>query len=289
MKKWIILMSTGLILTACGETADQQNEEPAGTEETTESSINNSQTSSSGESSGTIESSQAQEENTENRSEDTEESSEEATNEAQTVIDKAKNQLNNGETDKASLTIRTLKEEQGDNLTENELSQIEEVKQNLANEKVDQAKDNQSSEHQEVRQSTVMQEDYKESSGKNLEDASDEEVEKWLNEQDAADSENTSQSNTAENNQNQNSSNNQPKTKEELKNYALTQVTEQTGLLSEDYTYFVDLKEDNWATVEIREEQSDGATEWTTMVGLYRYNVETDTLEKMNPVSGEFN
>jgi len=293
MKKWLILMSTGLILTACGGTTAQQNEAPVETEETSEAGNDNSQSSSNGASSETTdsESSQSQEENTDSESSSTGETTEVSTNETQSAIDKATSQLNNGALDKAALTIRTLEEEQGDSLTENEVSQIEEIKQNIDSEKMTQAETNQPSEYQEVRQSSVMKEKFEETTGENLEDASDEEVETWLNEQDTSGSENTPQNNTEENNQNKNqdSSSNQPKTDEELKNYALNQVTEQTGLLSENYAYFVDLQEDNWVTVEIREEHSDGATEWTTMVGLYRYNVETDTLEKMDPVTGEFN
>lgn len=290
MKKWLMLMSAGVVLTACG-TSEQENEAPAETEETAEVESGDSQTSSSTDSQ-----SQSQE-TTETESTQSEEESNESTESSsdttQTAIYEARTQLNEGETDQAALTIRTLEEQNGENFTEEESSQVEELKQAIDNEKATQTENNQPSNYQEVRESTVVNENYQESTGENLNNASDEEVESWLSEEESTDSQNSSQQNsddqTQNQNQNQDSSDNQTATVQELENYALEQVTEQTGLLDENYTYFTDLQEDNWVQVEIREQHSDGEVGWTTMVGFYRYNVETDTLETMDPITGEFN
>ncbi|GAB2479552.1 hypothetical protein GCM10008929_01580 [Alkalibacterium psychrotolerans] len=132
---------------------------------------------------------------------------------------------------------------------------------------------NQESAYKEERQSAILAEEYLTATGQSIETASDEDLSAWLSEKEAEkDAENSERD----------------WTKEEAENYAFDQLILLEELSYENYFFFVNMTTDDWVQLEAREAvEQDGVT-WSNLIGLYRYNVSTDELQKLDAVTGEY-
>lgn len=65
---------------------------------------------------------------------------------------------------------------------------------------------------------------------------------------------------------------------------AKTAVTEATGYSEEDYLFLIHPIEDEIATIEVREDGEEVAS----MLGMFRYNDETQELQEMDLLTGEY-
>lgn len=131
----------------------------------------------------------------------------------------------------------------------------------------------QESAYKEERQSAILAEEYLTATGQSIETASDEDLSAWLSEKEAEkDAENSERD----------------WTKEEAENYAFDQLILLEELSYENYFFFVNMTTDDWVQLEAREAvEQDGVT-WSNLIGLYRYNVSTDELQKLDAVTGEY-
>ncbi|MCC5895282.1 MAG: hypothetical protein JJU16_07445 [Alkalibacterium sp.] len=127
--------------------------------------------------------------------------------------------------------------------------------------------------YKDERQSAIMAEEYETATGQSIQEATDEELADWF----------TQKENSAEVEENT-----QSWTKEEAENYAFDQLIMLENLNYEKYFFFVNSMEEDWVQLEVREPvEQDGVT-WSNLIGLYRFNVSTDELEKLDIVTGEY-
>lgn len=138
----------------------------------------------------------------------------------------------------------------------------------------------------EERQSTTLAEEYLEDTEESLAEATDEEIEVWLEQREAARVEAEQVAEETEEEEAENA----PRfaTKAEAEDYAFEQTMAQLSIESENIFSFVSQQEDGWVQIEIRENQEEEGLEWSTMIGIYRYNVETDVLEVRDAVTGAY-
>ena len=50
----------------------------------------------------------------------------------------------------------------------------------------------------------------------------------------------------------------------------------------------MDRTDDQWVSIEVRETVKQDGVEWSNLIGLYRYDLQTDSIEKMDSVTGEY-
>lgn len=212
-------------------------------------------------------------------------------NDYQTRLDQAKAQYDASKLDEAAGTLSLLlKEDLADYpdiqseaetlLEEVNLTQAEQAKKvaGTSSDKI---------EYQTERQSSVLGEEYLAATGKSIEDATDEELGNWLAEKEKkAETETNSEETTTE----------KTETKEqktfasdkEAEDYAFNQSVDRLKLNNENYSIFVDRTDDQWVSIEVRETVKQDGVEWSNLIGLYRYDLQTDSIEKMDSVTGEY-
>lgn len=74
----------------------------------------------------------------------------------------------------------------------------------------------------------------------------------------------------------------------EAEDYAFNQSVDRLKLNNENYSIFVDRTDDQWVSIEVRETVKQDGVEWSNLIGLYRYDLQTDSIEKMDSVTGEY-
>jgi hypothetical protein len=194
------------------------------------------------------------------------------------LLEQAKEEYYGGNLDAASGTLsRLLQKDLSDKeLLEAEAEDLkEEISQQQAEEASETAESQADSAFKEERQSALLSEEYKAATGKDLSEATDEEIEAWMTERDAeSDGEEAEGSDM---------------TRAEAENLAFEQVIERADIDEENYFYFVNYTEDNWVQVEARESvEQDGVT-FSNLIGMYRYNVSTDEMQKLDVITGDYN
>ncbi|GEK89037.1 hypothetical protein AB4027_02945 [Alkalibacterium putridalgicola] len=203
------------------------------------------------------------------------------------LLEQAKEEYYGGNLDAASGTLsRLLQKDLSDKeLLEAEAEDLkEEISQQQAEEASETAESQADSAFKEERQSALLSEEYKAATGKDLSEATDEEIEAWLTERDAEKNE-PAQGETA----GEESMPESNMTRAEAENYAFEQVIERAEIDEENYFYFVNYTEDNWVQVEARESvEQDGVT-FSNLIGMYRYNVSTDEMQKLDVITGDYN
>ncbi|EXJ23707.1 hypothetical protein ADIAL_0822 [Alkalibacterium sp. AK22] len=194
-------------------------------------------------------------------------------------LDKARQEYAAGELDAASGTLsRLLKADLTSHPTVQ--SEGEELKQEIHDQQSQQAQETaqvlgEQSTYQEERQSALLAEEYMRATGESIDQASDEELEGWFE-----DREGQAEAGEADDEREW--------TKEEAESYAFDQLLIREDLDYDQYFFFVNLTEEDWVQIEAREAvEQDGVT-WSNLIGLYRYNVSTDELEKLDSVTGDF-
>lgn len=260
MKKWTklaALLTVGTVLAACGNETEESAEAP----ET------------------------AQEKTTEISTETPAESTGSET-EYQDMLDQAQAQFDADQTDEAAGTLSIL--------LKNDLSSFPELQSEAENlleevnvaqaEKARQAAGASSdkTEYQTERQSSVLSEEYLADTGESIEEATDEELGNWLTQREAEVKENEEKA------EEETTPGSQFATDAEAEDYAFEQVMNRLELTNENYSYFVDKTDEEWVTVEVRETVEQDGVEWSNMIGLYRFNLNDEHIEKLDSVTGEY-
>lgn len=218
-------------------------------------------------------------ENQETEEQDAEEEAEESLEQEhyQSLLDKAREEYEVGQLDAAAGTLSVLLQ---NDMTDHEAikTEAENLKEEIHVLQAENAREvagaySEDSTYQDERQSAILAEEYLESTGLSIEEATDEELMEWFIQREA----DGDQAEEAE-----------EWTKEEAENYAFDQLLLLEDLNYEAYIFFVNLMEDDWVQLEVREPvEQDGVT-WSNLIGLYRFNVSTDELLKLDIVTGEY-
>lgn len=125
----------------------------------------------------------------------------------------------------------------------------------------------------EERQSAILSEEFLTATGQRIEDASDEDLADWISEKEAQAITDDSE---------------REWTKEEAENYAFDQLMILEDLNYENYFFFVNMTAEDWVQLEAREAIERDGVSWSNLIGLYRYNVYSDELQKLDTVTGEY-
>lgn len=263
--RWAALLATGALLAACN----------ADTEETQTPDIEESET-----------------------DETVDESAEEGVVEEpdessgyQLVLDQARAQLDAEEYDAATTTLTDLLEQDLSDYPEieaeaNEL--LDEVHTRMAERAREVAgATEENSEFATIRQSSIYAQKFLEDTGIEITEASDEEIHAWFDENEVEADE------PLEDEVGDESGSARFSTPEEAVDYAFDQTVERLDwnntLDPETSQFFVsDIDEEGWVKIEVRQKQQTDEVEWSTMVGIYRFNLETDQLQRLDPITGEY-
>ncbi|WP_423188603.1 hypothetical protein ACO1PF_08370 [Alkalibacterium sp. f15] len=200
------------------------------------------------------------------------------------LLEQAKDEYYSGELDAAAGTLSRLLQ---NDLSDNELlkAEAEDLKEEIGQQQAENAKAaaeiQVASEFKEERQSTLLSEEYEATKEKSLSEATDEELESFLTEKEVQKNEPVVEVEAA--------NEDALMTKEEAENHAFEQVLERAVIEGENYFYFVNYEQESWVQVEAREAvEQDGVT-FSNLIGIYRYNVETDEIQKLDIITGEYN
>lgn len=77
-------------------------------------------------------------------------------------------------------------------------------------------------------------------------------------------------------------------TLEEEQNYVLDKVVEKTGISPSDNQFFATKENETTYQIEIRHAHEVDGVEISNMVGMFKYDLSSDSLTKMDPVSGKY-
>lgn len=207
------------------------------------------------------------------------------------MLEQAKDEYYSGELDAAAGTLSRLLQ---NDLSENELlkAEAEDLKEEISQQQAENAKAlaeiQVASEYKEERQSTLLSEEYEAAKEQSLSEATDEELGSFLTEKEVEKNEPVVDAEAADETDTTESSEKNAMTKEEAENYAFEQVLTRDEVEGENYFYFVNYSEENWVQVEAREAvEQDGVT-FSNLIGIYRYNVATDEMQKLDIITGEY-
>lgn len=196
----------------------------------------------------------------------------------QSLLDQARREYEADQLDAAAGTLSLLMEndlEEYPELSEEAEGLLDEIK-GIQAEKAAQVAGAQSEEsrYKEERQSALYSDDYFNATGQSMEEASDEELDVWFAQKEEAEEESDADEHEW--------------TKEEAENYAFDQLILHENLAFEKYIYFVNQAEQNWVNIEVREPVEQDGVAWSNMIGIYRFNVSTNELQKLDTVTGQY-
>lgn len=77
-------------------------------------------------------------------------------------------------------------------------------------------------------------------------------------------------------------------TAEEQETYVLHRVSELTGYQGSDYRYIINAVSDKVYEIEIRDGREEFSDHHASLVGIYQYNLATDTMKTYNPLTNNF-
>jgi len=140
------------------------------------------------------------------------------------------------------------------------------------------------------RQSELAAEEFNKATGTDIQSASDEEIEQWLAEKEQAEVEQINQ--TTQDEEPDTEENEPEVTEEELllqeQESVLDAVMDQLAMNPEGHEFFLVKIDEQTYQVEIRQPHAVEDVEISNMIGIFEYNMENETLKKMNPITGEF-
>lgn len=127
-----------------------------------------------------------------------------------------------------------------------------------------------SSIYSEERQSSLMAEQFEAETGQAIDEVSDEELGLWLEEK------------------NKETETTGDLSKEETEDLAFDLFLENQSLTGESYFYFVNQEEEDWVQIEVREAVEQDGVEWSNLIGIYRVNVVSEEIQKLDSISGVY-
>ena len=125
------------------------------------------------------------------------------------------------------------------------------------------------------RTSDLAAAEFSKATGKDIKTVSDDEIDSWLTDKEAAVAESSKETTTKA-------------TPEEEVNAALDKIVALTGISPEDNQFYATKKDEQTYTVEIRHSHEVDGVGISNMVGMFEYNLATKELKKMDPLTGEY-
>lgn len=125
------------------------------------------------------------------------------------------------------------------------------------------------------RTSDLAAAEFSKATGKDIKTVSDDEIDSWLTDKEAAVAESSKETTTKV-------------TPEEEVNAALDEIVALTGISPEDNQFYATKKDEQTYTVEIRHSHEVDGVGISNMVGMFEYNLATKELKKMDPLTGEY-
>ncbi|WP_035445127.1 hypothetical protein [Atopococcus tabaci] len=275
MKNWktsALLLASTLVLTACGTQTQEAGEDTAET-------VNTAQ----------VDTSQSSAEQVDTASQPVEETDVEATYE--NMLAQGREEYEAGLLDAAGGTLTLL--------LENDLSQYEAIETEALDlqEEIKAAQAEKAREEMETvpeetayateRQSVLAAEEFNKATGEDIQSVSDEEIGAWLDEKEQAEAEKIQASATEDTSEAESVLSEEELLQQEQQ-AVLESVIRQLGLEPEGRQFFLVKTDEQTYQVEIRQPHAVEDVEISNMLGIFEYNMETGTLKKMNPVTGEY-
>lgn len=142
--------------------------------------------------------------------------------------------------------------------------------------------------------------EFKAATGHDIKSASDDDIKTWLDEKEAtensatASSESASSESVAVSSESASSSSvsseNTPVISlEEERNSVLEKIVALTGISAKDNQFYSSKEDENTYQVEVRHAHEVDGVGISNMVGMFKYDLLTETLMKMDPLTGEYN
>lgn len=125
------------------------------------------------------------------------------------------------------------------------------------------------------RTSDLAAAEFSKATGKDIKTVSDDEIDSWLTDKEAAVAESSKETTTKA-------------TPEEEVNVVLDEIVALTGISPEDNQFYATKTDEQTYTVEIRHSHEVDGVGISNMVGMFEYNLETKELKKMDPLTGEY-
>lgn len=133
------------------------------------------------------------------------------------------------------------------------------------------------------RQSELAAEEFNKATGEDIQTADDEAIAEWLTEKEQAEAEQIE----AEEDEAEEAPSEEERLQEEQET-VLDSVINQLGLDPAGHEFFLVKIDEQTYQVEIRQPHAVEDVEISNMIGIFEYNMADETLEKMNPITGEF-
>lgn len=205
----------------------------------------------------------------------------------ETMMKDGREQYKKGELDAAAGTLKML--------LQNDLSEFEALKkeaEELLNEvNLAQSKDEKNemltkvvheSDYKTERFSSLAAEEFAEDTGGDIVTATDKEIEGWLLEKKTDESRRVSSKDSGE--EKYDAAEEEMEEQEQV----LLEITEQINIQPEGYEFFIIKTDDHFYQVEIRQANEMDGIAISNMIGIFQYNFESKLLEKLNPITGEY-
>lgn len=204
------------------------------------------------------------------------------------MLEDAKEQYENNQLDAAAGTLTIL--------LQNDLSGLEEVKTEAEellqivnqaqatdekNEQLTQTAND--SKYKIERYSDLAAEEFKQDTGGDIVTATDEEIQQWL----VSKSEETDRRVSSKDTSQDANEAKQSETLEEQEQ-VLTELTERIGIDASDYEYFIIKVENQLYQIEVRQSHAVEDVEISNMIGIFKYHFGTKSLEKLDPITGQY-
>lgn len=205
----------------------------------------------------------------------------------QNMLDEAKKQFEKGEFDAAAGTLSILfnNDLSGDPSLEKEAKELQrDVNQAQAKDEKSEklAQTAQDSKYKTERYSSLAAKEFEQDTGKDITEVEDADIEEWLSAKQVEDDRRVSSKDSDEDAKDE--------TVEEMEEQeqVLKEVTETANLNPEGYEFFIIKTDDHEYQIEIRQPHEVDGVEVSNMIGIFRYDFESKMLEKMDPVTGEY-
>lgn len=276
MKNWklsALLLASTLVLTACGTQTQEAGEDTAETVSTAQVDTSQKSTDSQADSASQT----AEETGLEETYED--------------MLAQGREEYEAGLLDAAGGTLTLLLE---NDLTQYSAIETEalELQEEIKAAQTEKARETmetvpEETEYATERQSVLAAEEFNKATGEDIQSVPDEEIGAWLVEKEQAEAEQLQPSATED------TSEAEPElTEEELlqqeQQVVLESVISQLGLEPEGRQFFLVKTDERTYQIEIRQPHAVDDVEISNMIGIFEYNMETESLKKMNPITGEF-
>lgn len=137
--------------------------------------------------------------------------------------------------------------------------------------------------------------EFKAATGHDIKSASDDDIKTWLDEKEAtensatASSESVAVSSESASSNSVSSDNTHVISLEEERNSVLEKIVALTGISAKDNQFYSSKEDENTYQVEVRHAHEVDGVGISNMVGMFKYDLLTETLMKMDPLTGEYN